>query len=251
MRTLDEDLKVGNRELSGVVPGRGVLEGAFVLLDALARSENGIGLSSLARAADLPKATTYRLVQQLVELGAVERHGRRYVVGRLLMRLGAGWRPDLELRQAAAEPVKALAARSKAAVAVSVLRGGELRSVTSSPGATGQVSALPVSGELTARTAPGRVLFAAYQCGANNKDVSWRGGRNPNQGWADRLVVDQQDVLPGVCCVAAAVCLPDGRPVAAISALILGTTVPLGLGDQVRHTSWAITRNLIGPRVPG
>lgn len=252
MTTLDENLTIDGGEFTGVVPGRGVLEGAFILLDVLAGYEDGAGLSELARAAGLPKATTYRLVQQLVELGAVERHGSRYIVGRLLVRLGAGWRPNLELHQAALEPVRALAARSKAAVTVSVLRDGNLRAVTSAPGATGaEAYALPVGRELAARTAAGLVLFAAEAGGAHNRDLPWRGGQGPKPNWADRLAVDQQNVLPGVCCVATAVCLPDGRPVAAISALTFSTAVPGGLGDQVRQASWAITRNLAVPRTPG
>lgn len=248
MTTLDEKPSAGAGEFRVGAPGRGVLEGAFILLDVLAGYESGAGLSALARQADLPKATTHRLIEQLVALGAVERHGRRYVVGRLLGRLGASWRPNPELHQAAIEPVKMLAARSRAAVVVSMLHDGKLKPVTSASGAmSASVYALPTSRDLAERTAAGRVLFAADATGACERGSPWHCGKSPISDWADRLAVDQQDVLPGVCCVATAVCLPDGRPVAAISTLTLGTAVPRGLGDLVRQASWSITRNMAGP----
>lgn len=56
--------------------GRGVLEGAFIVLDALARVPAGAGLSALARDTGLSKATVHRLLEQLVNLGAVQRHER-------------------------------------------------------------------------------------------------------------------------------------------------------------------------------
>lgn len=49
----------------------GVLEGGFHVLDLLPRPEGRMGLSRLARESGLPKATAYRQVEQLVELGAV------------------------------------------------------------------------------------------------------------------------------------------------------------------------------------
>ena len=68
--------------------GRGVLEGAFELLDVLARCEDGAGLSMLARATALPKPTVHRLLQQLVAQGAVQCHGPSYFIGSRLAQLG-------------------------------------------------------------------------------------------------------------------------------------------------------------------
>jgi hypothetical protein len=50
--------------------GRGVLAGAFDVLDALAEADDGLGLTALARAAGLAKTSTYRLAEQLADLGA-------------------------------------------------------------------------------------------------------------------------------------------------------------------------------------
>src|SRR5262245_57549426 len=62
-------------------PVRGVLDGAFAVLDALAREEGGLGLTALSRACGLAKSTVYRLAEQLVALGAVQRVDGRYYVG--------------------------------------------------------------------------------------------------------------------------------------------------------------------------
>jgi hypothetical protein len=52
--------------------GRTVLDGAFSVLDALARADDGLGLTALARASGLAKTSAHRLTEQLVALGAVE-----------------------------------------------------------------------------------------------------------------------------------------------------------------------------------
>ena len=51
---------------------RGVLDGAFAVLDALAHADEGLGLTELARASGLAKTSAHRLAAQLVTLGAVQ-----------------------------------------------------------------------------------------------------------------------------------------------------------------------------------
>ena len=53
---------------------RGVLDGAFAVLDALAHADQGLGLTALARASGLAKTSARRLAEQLVMLGAAD-HG--------------------------------------------------------------------------------------------------------------------------------------------------------------------------------
>ncbi|MFD0384920.1 helix-turn-helix domain-containing protein [Streptomyces stramineus] len=74
--------------------------GAFALLDALEEAREA-GLTALAARSGLPKTTAYRLLEQLAELGAVERHGARYRPGPRLFRLGSAWQPHPALRAAA------------------------------------------------------------------------------------------------------------------------------------------------------
>src|SRR6201996_3767847 len=94
--------------------GRGVLDGAFALLDALAYADEGLGLTALARASGLAKTSAYRLAEQLVTLGAVQCVEHRYYVGPRMLRIGQRWQPDPLLRRCAHAPVHALAVQSHA-----------------------------------------------------------------------------------------------------------------------------------------
>ena len=67
--------------------GRGVLEGAFALMEVLAQGDE-VGLTRLAADAELPKATAHRLLGQLVALGAVQSVSGRYRLGPRTFRLG-------------------------------------------------------------------------------------------------------------------------------------------------------------------
>src|SRR4029077_8988695 len=62
----------------GACPSRGVLDGAFAVLDALANADDGLGLTALACVSGLAKTSAYRLAEQLVWLGAAQRMDQRY-----------------------------------------------------------------------------------------------------------------------------------------------------------------------------
>ncbi len=102
------------------VAGRGVLEGAFALLEALNALGGNAGFAELVRASGLPKTTAHRLLDQLVELGAVERAPEGYRTGSRVFRLGQSWQP--ELRELAREWLPVLAARIRAGVLLAVPR---------------------------------------------------------------------------------------------------------------------------------
>ncbi|RZS44441.1 DNA-binding IclR family transcriptional regulator [Herbihabitans rhizosphaerae] len=87
---------------------RGVLDGAFALLEALDGRE--LRPSELAKYCGLPKTTTHRMLDQLVALGAVERAGEHYRIGHTLFRLGATWTPAGRLSAAARAAARGLAA---------------------------------------------------------------------------------------------------------------------------------------------
>ena len=79
--------------VSDTCRGRGVLDGAFAVLGALARADDGLGLTALARESGLAKTSTYRLAEQLVAIGAVQCVEHRYYVGALIGRSGSGGNP--------------------------------------------------------------------------------------------------------------------------------------------------------------
>lgn len=81
--------------------GHTVLERAFRLLEVFSPQRRCMGLADLARSAELPKATTFRLANQLVELGALERNGSGYCLGMHLFELGSMVPMQRRLRDAA------------------------------------------------------------------------------------------------------------------------------------------------------
>jgi hypothetical protein len=112
------DIGAKSERLEALIPpvaaGRGVLDGAFAVLDALAHADEGLGLTALARASGLAKTSVHRLAEQLVTLGAVQCVEHRYYVGPLMLRIGQRWQPDPLLRRCAQAPVHSLAVQSHA-----------------------------------------------------------------------------------------------------------------------------------------
>ncbi|MFC9387768.1 IclR family transcriptional regulator [Streptomyces venezuelae] len=209
--------------------GRGVLEGAFALLDALRRSGDEAGVTELALLCGVPKASVHRLLDQLVTLGAVERHGNRYRVGPQLYRLGQAWEPHPGLRPAARLPLQRLRAATGASVVLAVLREDMALTVSSVPGDIEPL--LPVRDGIAFRldTAAGKAL------------------RGPLRGGP---VLDREDVMAGVCCAALPVRTPDGRTVAALAGLVPAGRPLDSLARAVAEAGAAIGRAIArgGPR---
>jgi DNA-binding IclR family transcriptional regulator len=140
---------------------RGVLDGAFAVLEALANAHAGLGLTDLARASGLAKTSAHRLAGQLLALGAVQRVGQRYYIGARMGRLGQRWQPDPLLRQAAQTPVHALAVQSCAMTSLRILHEDTFRVICATVPHGHACVPTPIDRESIARTATGRVLYAA------------------------------------------------------------------------------------------
>jgi DNA-binding IclR family transcriptional regulator len=226
---------------------RAVLEGAFAVLDALARANAGLGLSDLSRQSGLAKASTYRLAEQLVGLGAVRRHERRYYIGARLGHIGQRWQPDPPLGIAARPWVHRLAVQSNAIVSMSILVEGQLQLVCAT--APQRHPGIPAPGHhVIGRTATGQVLYAARHAGAaadpdSLTPAEWNRLRSSIRE-LDAAVVDEQDVLPGVSCVSAPVWYPNGRCAGAVTALVESDTIPRTLRDLVVRTARGIGADL-------
>ncbi|WP_326565795.1 helix-turn-helix domain-containing protein [Amycolatopsis rhabdoformis] len=100
-------------------PGRGVLEAAFAVLDEV-RAQAPARLVDLAEATGIPRATVYRLLTQLIDVGAVRRTGTRYRLGGSVLGFAAGSRLERRLRAAAGRPVAELATRTGAGVSLTL-----------------------------------------------------------------------------------------------------------------------------------
>jgi len=229
--------------------GRGVLDGAFAILDALAHAHTGLGLTDLARASGLAKTSAHRLAEQLVALGAVQRVGHRYYIGARIGRLGRRWQPDPLLRQAAQAPVRDLAMQSRAMASLRILHDDALRVICTTVPCGHAYMPTPIDRRSTARTATGRVLYAADReidtallpdCWTPRE---WRRIRE-SIGELNATVIDHQEAFAGICCASAPVWWPNGTCAGALTALVQSTKCPPCLPDLVAHTARRISAAL-------
>ncbi|MFF5161280.1 IclR family transcriptional regulator [Streptomyces sp. NPDC000348] len=174
-----------------------MLDGAFALLDAVRRRGGEAGLTEIAVACGVPKGTAHRLLEQLASVGAVERRGRRYVLGPQLFRLGQSWQPYPGLRVAARGPLYRLRATTGASAVLTVLRDGLALTVSSVPGRGEWLVPVRDGMSFPLDTAAGQALAGRE--------------RGP--------VLDREEVVPGLSCVALPVRGPDGRVIAALAAM--------------------------------
>jgi DNA-binding IclR family transcriptional regulator len=198
------------------VGGRSVLEGAFALLEVVERVGEA-GLTRLSSESGLPKTTAYRLLEQMVGLGAVERRGTRYRMGPRLFRLGRQWQPHPRLRSAAAEPVRHLVRATGVTAGIAVLRRGHTLVLDCTPGANGGASA-PLLDNVTWpwSTAAGKVLMAhtRSQIPQGPLPAAWR-----RQAAVIRdcgVAFDREELVDGVCCAAVPLYDAGGVPLAAL-----------------------------------
>ncbi|MFD9903288.1 helix-turn-helix domain-containing protein [Streptomyces sp. NPDC059063] len=112
--------------------GRSVLEGAFLLLEELARLGEA-GPTDLALHTGLPKSTVHRLLGQLTDLGAVEPCGGRYRMGPTVARLGRSWTAHQGWERTAALPLRDLVSATGATVCVVAPSAGRMTVVTGIP----------------------------------------------------------------------------------------------------------------------
>ncbi|MFF8387552.1 IclR family transcriptional regulator [Streptomyces kanasensis] len=204
--------------------GRGVLEGAFALLEALRQHGDEAGVTELAVACGLPKSTAHRLLEQLVALQAVERRGLRYRLGAQLYRLGQAWQPHPGLRAAGRLPLHRLRAATGGSVLLSVLREDRALTVCSVPGRVEPLVPVRDGGAFALDTALGKAL------------------RGPVRGGA---VLDREEVVAGVCCAALPVRSPSGTVVGAVAAMVEAGQRLEVVAGRVAEASAAVTRALV------
>jgi DNA-binding IclR family transcriptional regulator len=221
--------------------GRTVLDGAFSVLDALAHADEGLGLTALARSSGLAKSSAHRLAEQLLTLGAVERFDHRYFVGPRMLRIGQRWQPDPVLRRCAQRPIHALAVRSRAMASLRILHENRLRYICAAVPHGHAYMPDHIDPDSIARTATGRVLYAAQPSGEVALPDCWtrREWRELRASLADPrvTVIDHQDAVPGICCISAPVWWPNGACAAAVTVSVHANELPVGLPTLLSCTA--------------
>ncbi len=225
-------------------PGATVASRVLALLGAFDTDHRALTLTELARRADLPMATAYRLVGELVEWGAlVRRASGEYVVGRRIWDLGLLAPVQSGLRQIASPFLHDLYGAMLATVHLAVRDG---TSVLYIDRLSGHVS-VPVVSQVGSRlplhaTGVGKVLLAhapeevrawvftnltrvtpytITQPGRLRADLR----RVHREGYAQT----SEEMSLGACSVAVPIRAPDGPVVAA-----LGLVVPSVGRDRPR-----------------
>ena len=242
------DTGAKSEQLEALIPpaaaGRGVLDGAFAVLDALAHADQGLGLTALARASGLAKTSVHRLAEQLVMLGAVQCVEHRYYVGPRMLRIGQRWQPDPLLRRLAQAPVHALAVQSRAMASLRILHEHRLRYICAAVPHGHAYVPDPADPESIARTATGRVLYATQPAGGVTLPDCWTRceWRHLRESLRDprATVIDHQDAVAGMCCVSAPVWWPNGACAGAVTVTVHANDLPAGLPTLVSYTACRI-----------
>lgn len=230
--------------LSSARAGRGVLDGAFCVLEALCAADRGLGLTELARTSGLAKTSAYRLAEQLTGIGAVQCVDQRYFIGPMLGHLGQCWQPNPVLRRACEEPIRKLSVMARATAGVYVLHRQQARLVTATtPPGHSWIPPREFDAETTPHTAVGRALLAAQPHSERPPCIPpaiWQRWRS--QARDPRFVITESDQTPAGCsiaavpiwgsdgeCVGTAAVLPHApAPSSAIINLLLHTTRRIG-----------------------
>ncbi|MFE0461100.1 IclR family transcriptional regulator [Kitasatospora sp. NPDC058965] len=200
--------------------GRSVLRGAFAILDVL-QVAGEAGPTELARATNLPKASVHRLLQQLHELGAVEKRNGRYSMGPRVHSLARSWHPSPALMAAIREPLPRLARATGACVGVGVWVHGHVVLVRGVPGEVIGLAPQDQSGATWPRhTAAAKALLAWQPAPPRPADVVLS-AQEAQAVRERRVVFDREEVVEGVACVAVPIMHPTGRrPVAVLAAMV-------------------------------
>ncbi|MFB4303869.1 IclR family transcriptional regulator [Actinomadura sp. NTSP31] len=137
-----------------------MLDRVSSILDAFAGQQR-LTLAQLARKANLPRSSAHRILQHLVELGWLERHGFEYALGLRMFELGSLVVRGNRLHRAALPVMRDLHGSTGLTVYLSVLRGADVLHIE-------RIGEWPDSGDgwhVGARqpahhAAPGRALLA-------------------------------------------------------------------------------------------
>lgn len=226
---------------------RAAIDKAFSLLVSFGdQASSGLGVSELARRADLSKSTAFRVLKVLERNGIVERVGSSYRFGMRLHQLGSAvYAPQRDQICETLTPFLAdLYEMTRATVQLAALHGGDVVYMAKLYGHSGVPTPSRVGGRVPAHcTAVGKVLLAftpeAYDAVLSAPLTAMTPGSitDPSELSAhllrirqDGIAFDHDEAAVGLNCVAAPVLGASGRPVAGLS-----VSGPTGAFDPRAH----------------
>lgn len=237
-----------------------VIDRVTLVLGAFKAEDKRLGVSELARRANLPKSTVSRLVSELVEHRYLERDGSGVRPGLRLFELGELATQPKELRSLALATMTDLRDATGQSVNLAVLEGGEVVYIGMLRGRNAARVPARVGGRLPAHTtAVGKALLA-YSSAEIVEAVIDGGLAGPQPGSITDpevlrrelevvretgLAYDREESGRGVLCVASPILKTGYGPIAAIS--VSGRTGLLdvkNVGPAVRTAALGLGRHL-------
>lgn len=198
-----------------------VLDRAFAILMYMADEKRPVGVTEIAVATGLPKATVYRILSSLENIRAVVTKGREYAIGPTMLLFADAYRVRTVISEVARPLLLELRDETKETVHLFVFERGELFYLDKleSPFQVRMHSRVGVRGSLTNLSAGKAILalLSPEDCRGLSetlhpellselRDVRSRG-----------YAVDDEQNEAGLRCVGAAVTDELGRPIGAVS----------------------------------
>ena len=198
-----------------------VLSRAFSILTYLAQEKKPLGVTKIAEAVSLPKATVYRILDTLEGERAVLNRDGEYELGPIALLLGEGYRRQVGFAEAARPHLLSLMKETKETIHLFVYEKGELYYLDKieSPYQVRMHSRVGGRASL-ARLSGGKALLAAL----SRDDLKEVRESIPDEVAAQfegiktmGYAVDDEENERGLRCVGAAILDGSGRPRGAVS----------------------------------
>lgn len=213
---------------------RSAVDKAMALLNAFGEDAyTGVGVSELARRANLSKSTAFRHLADLQANGAVERAGNSYRLGKMIQDLGSTHDSQAQqrLRDILTPFLADLYVLTKQTVHLAVLHGTDVVYLNKLYGHLPVRSPSRIGGRAPAYcTAVGKVLLAhdeqTLELVKSRPLHQWTPATITDPEVLDvemgrirrtNVAYDREEILLGLSCIAAPVMGADRRPVAALS----------------------------------
>lgn len=237
-----------------------VLDRVTAVFDAFGDDDEGLGVSELARRANLPKSTVSRLTADLVAQRFLERDGDRLFLGLRLFELAQTVERPRSLRRLALPVMTELRDATGHSVSLGVLDGADVVGVAMLRGESAGPPLVRIGGRLPAHaTATGKALLAfspevdvdrvieAGLPGRTTRTICDPGEFRRSLAEIRRVgvAVEDGECAEGRVCVASPILAPGGMPVAAIAvAGAVSQLVPDRIASAVRSAASVLSRRL-------
>jgi DNA-binding IclR family transcriptional regulator len=236
-----------------------MLERGVHVLQAFRPTGDPLSMSEIARRTDLPKATAHRLIEELTDIGLLERRRDGYVLGRPIFELGELVPVKMRLREAALPFLEDLYEATHETIHLGVRDGLDVLYVEKIRGHSGVDLPSRVGGRLPlSSTGVGKTLLAFSPASLVDEVLSRPLRRLTARSITDPVVLqnelatiraagvgyDHEEAKLGVSCVAAPV-LVRGRATAALSITVPSDQLqPARLAPAVRTAALVLSRVL-------